>query len=63
MELNFKETVGLYILLKNNAAGLSASLSRLLVRIEKNLNEELTLAQLRNIEDFYRSLDDYEGGL
>lgn len=58
MEVSFKEAVGLYILLKNSGAGLPASLNRLRVRIEKELNDRLTLGQLRNIEDFFNTLDD-----
>ena len=58
MEVSFKETVGLYILLKKNHSGLPDGLGRLLIRIEKKLNEELTLAQLQNIEEYYLILDD-----
>ncbi len=60
MDLNFKECVGLYILLKKNRADLSPSLGRLMIRIERKLNEELTLSQLQNIESFYQSLDEWE---
>ena len=60
MELNFKECVGLYILLKKNRADLSSTLGRLMIRIERKLNEELTLGQLQNIESFYGSLDEWE---
>ena len=60
MELNFKECVGLYILLKKNRADLSPILGRLMIRIERKLNEELTLGQLQNIESFYGSLDEWE---
>ena len=60
MDLNFKECVGLYILFKKNRADLSPSLGRLMIRIERKLNEELTLSQLQNIESFYQSLDEWE---
>lgn len=60
MDLNFKECVGLYIFLKKNRADLSPSLGRLMIRIERKLNEELTLGQLQNIESFYQSLDEWE---
>lgn len=60
MDLNFKECVGLYILLKKNRADLSSTLGRLMIRIERKLNEELTLGQLQNIESFYGSLDEWE---
>ena len=58
MEVHFKETVGLYILFKKNHSELPDGLGRLLIRIEKKLNEELTLAQLQNIEEYYQTLDD-----
>lgn len=58
MEVSFKETVGLYILFKNSGADLPATLNRLRARIEKILNEKLTLSQLQNIEDFFNTLDD-----
>ena len=60
MDLNFKECVGLYILLKKNRADLSPTLGRLMIRIERKLNEELTLGQLQDIESFYGSLDEWE---
>lgn len=58
MEVNFKEAVGLYILLKKSESPLPTALNRLAIRIEKMLNEELSLSQLQNIEDYFDSLED-----
>lgn len=54
-ELTGRETVGIYLFLKKREEELDATLTQLLIRIEKRLFDRLSIEQFEQLDELYRS--------
>ncbi len=58
MKLSDKEAVGVYLLLRDRAIESDETMARLTKRIEDSLLRELTVTEVENLQDVYRSMQD-----
>ena len=58
LKLSDKEALGVYLLLRDHGIESDQTMARLTKRMEDSLFRELTVTEVENLQDVYRSMED-----